>query len=74
MLSTAQLMAGTQLTTMMIVAGMQAMMLPPIIPMARNDDRLPTNEKQESGRRAQEAHPEGQRARSYLINRYAALS
>ena len=73
MLSTAQLMAGTQLTTMMIVTGVQAMMLPPIIPMARNDDRLP-NEKQESGRRAQEAHPGGQRARSYLINRYAALS
>jgi hypothetical protein len=42
-LSTAQLMAGTQLTTMMIIAGMQAMMLPPIILMA-GKDRLP-NEK-----------------------------
>ena len=61
MLSTAHLMAGTyMMTTMMIVAGVQAMMLPPIIPMARKD-RFP-NEKQESGRRAQEAHPEGQRA------------
>ena len=60
MSSTAQLMAGTQLTTMMIVAGMQAMMLPPIIPMARKD-RLP-NEKRESHRRAQQAHPGGQRA------------
>jgi hypothetical protein len=65
-LSTAQLMAGTQLTTMMIVAGMQAMMLPPAIPMARKDDRFP-NEKQQSGRRAQQAHPEGQRASSLAI-------
>lgn len=68
MLNTAQLMAGTQLTTLMISAGMQAMMLPPIIPMTRKAG-FP-NQKQQSGRRARESHPGGQRASLSAIGHF----